>query len=529
MNLSEFQLSLFELNEFPHFPGTGDYDDRTQGLIDCSCSAYETSLFALDERTFDSAVSQQFNINEVNEVANKNEFELEINVTEIKSTEDIIIEFNLLIQTSSFSEAKNLIDSLLTRVSRLGRLLSLSLLRLQLFECLKLGQTKETRNLYHRIRSYDDHFATKNGYLEGLIKSPQIFDTTFYKSEKSNRFFPAIQALALYLICIEGLLSTSVTHIDTLVFDDLENLEEEMVFYMLTFKMIFKSIGEYDEVYLDHCSSYNCDNFQIKSLINQESNKQINENSEDDIFPPKRTVFTTIKLPPRSIKISTDCISCYHTHSSEETSVESKQTADENTFLEELYQYKLPKVPRNLINKRIFKHFKKYLKSAFKNKTIEYSKLAYDFSQNNLRTPLTIEGKKFASYNNSYMHWLFSNKPIASLYSVFIDYSFGFVVDDLINTYEIESPKDRHYLKEYVKEIPILFKNNSLQISHKKRQEQDKQNEVPLFSQMFSLSKKKDLIASLPEAISAKIEDDLSIKSNAEYDLDYNEYSFLGC
>lgn len=466
MSLLELKLSPYDINEFPVFSLPEFLEDNAQNTNYDYSNQYGTSLLEKgSEIPHPQAISRFYN-NEVFEVLIK-DIELEINLSESKSSLEIIEEFSSMIMRDSYSEAKDLIDSTLMKASPLGRSLSLSLLRMQLFESLKLLNREAANSVHSKIRSYED-FKLQNGYLESLMESPHIFQTNFFSNIKLSKIWPALLSLASHLVANEGFFgdctcsSRNWNKHKELALQSLEHIEEEVLFYSMTLQKIFESIGSYEEIYLNYCRTYDNENPEIMQFINQEMNR-VKKSRSEHLIPrigSKRVIFTIQRIQPTksnsTLNELTDCTLC-----SEETSFQSKHATAEIFEIEDVLKYKFP-IKKESINKRILKHLRKYTKSTI-NSLSDTSSFLNNFSQNKFKTPVIIDNVKFSALNNSYMHWIFSNNQIAYLYTDFINSCIDFILDDISKVYRIESPKDLQHLKQYIQDAPALFASRSLE------------------------------------------------------------------
>lgn len=462
-------------NDFSLTSIFGDRHLLNSYFIDCDLNYGEINqVYDNSEHTFTSSIdmSQQplFSINNSFIYSEKNSYpviiEQEIQLNSIGGTSNspILEKFKILIETNLFLEAKEYLDSNLAKISSKGRLMSLSLLRLELFKSLRESNYDKIINLHERIKDYDDDFAIKTGFLEVLIQGPELFKTSIYLNKVKEEYVPAIFRLSLHLLLHDSLLQTfefSDGPIKLHDFSSLENMEQELVFYAYNYFRVYSSFGDYDEVYLNCIMPYSYHN---KDSVNSQTQAYlqmvetlIKEQQEQQEYLSKRALLLESKSEKKVNKRERTWSSknSYFTFGSDETSDRSK--CKERVSQEKLYRADFNSVNKQTINQKNMRFFKKYLKNKFKSKEEMPNSFVDSFCSNRLNPPLLLNNLRFRSHNKAYMHWLLSSENMALLYNEYIQDCFYFVFESIVKAYKIENSKDLTYLSSYLKETASLY------------------------------------------------------------------------
>lgn len=388
----------------------------------------------------------------------------------------IVDDFNLLITNEMFGESKVLLDQFLTRESKEYRIFSLSLLRFQLFCATQVGDSEKVAAVTLKIKNYDDDFTINNGYIDCLIKNPRIFQTSFFSQKKSKIYFPAIKELALILLRAEGLLPdfefpTSLCE-DSIILI-LENIEEEMIYYMISYQRIYESTGDFNEIYLNFNSSFNRNDPSISKMINDyfliSDSSNYAKTQVTSANPKKKFLCMVRKENPEVINSSTKlkkksgCI----TNGSDETSDRSKEIINLDISEEEINLHVFSGVDKQSINRKILKHFKQFIKMSAKSSSNgnEYPEYVSDFINNNLNPPLKSNGIKMKWFCYEYMHWLFfAHQQLVVFYQEFIAQCFSYVFNKVVKACNILE-SDTLFLKVYITKLVSLYQNDQPQFN----------------------------------------------------------------
>lgn len=465
MSKSEFHFNLFEegsqssifisspmQDEGPFFM---DQDDCRNSRAQDSCFylSTEPAFTLLDSLNNNGGFEDLLYINQQNC--------LMIDQPQIMSDEQIVEEFTSLTSQDRFREARELLQINTNCSSYESQGLVISLMVFDLFSSIKSGNNEIIQYLYKQIIANEFYrgFGTSNTHLEILISSPLIFGTAFYSNKKKSQYVPAINRLATQLLLNKAQFSGSFARSEISI---LENIQEEMIFYMINYQRIYESTGDYDEIYLDFNTSYSKDNQIIKAFISE----YIIEKEKQESIECRLKSFTAMntnicfKNEKMNHKQSND--RSHHsslTLGSDETSDRSKAKIKELIPIEKLHNYKFQAAKKQNINKKNLKFFKQYLKTTVKAKSVNYSSFIHDFCTNKLNPPVVVLDKKFTSCNDSYMIWLFSNIQIAAIYLEYIEALFDTAFESISKACEINDPNDLLYLTSYLKETAQLYSN----------------------------------------------------------------------
>lgn len=372
----------------------------------------------------------------------------------------IIDDFNFFVMNEMFMESKSLLDSLIMKDCKEYRIMSMGLIRLHLFSILQAGKSDKATSVYDKLLAFDDDFTCNNGFLDFLLQNPKIFQTSFFSQMKMAVYVPALKQLALLLLAKEGLLSTydlSLAVYDETIYLRLDNIEEEMTYYMICYQRIFESTGEFNEIYLSFSSTYDSNDLCKKNMIyNYINQHERNSLSDSQDFTQKKVIYIITKEKPesRSSKNKSICT----TTGSDQTSESSKEILREAIPNDELLNFEFTGVDKSVINKMILKLFKRFIRASVKSKRKDYSNSTLDFSNNKLNPPIVIQGVRYRAFNYDYMHWLFfTNSQIALLYSEFKTQCRSYLFDKLVLACNIVDSKDILYLKAYINQLSALY------------------------------------------------------------------------
>lgn len=379
-----------------------------------------------------------------------------------KSDEQIIEEFMTLTAQERFKEARDLFETNSNCCSSYeSQVLSISLMIFELFTSIKTGNNDKVQSVLKQIKSshYYGGFNDSSMYLEILIATPSIFNTAFFSNKNKLDFVPAINQLAIQLLQRRELSSGTFARLEIAI---LENILEEMVFYMINYQRIYESTGDYDEIYLDFNTSYSRNNPLIKDMISE----YLIEKEKQRSFNSRISLETVIDINPAIIndkkphKLSNDrSHNSSLTLGSDETSDRSKEKSQEMITIEDLQNYKFTSTKKQTINKKNLKFFKQFLKTTVKAKGINYSSFIHDFCTNKLNPPVVVLDQKFTSCNDSYMIWLFSNTQITVLYLEYIEVYYDMAYDSISKECGMNNAKELLFLASYLKETAHLFSN----------------------------------------------------------------------
>lgn len=377
----------------------------------------------------------------------------------------IIDEFIYLVMNELFMESKALLDSILTKDCKEYRIMSMSLLRLQLFNYLKSDKSDKIAIIREKIKAFDDDLTYNNGFLDCLIKNHRIFQTFFFSQLKTVVYLPALKVLAMALLNKEGLLPTYDFTVysndnDTIPCLRLLNIEAEMMYYMISYQRIYESTGEFNEIYLNFSTSFNGNDPSIVKILSDYISQAESTNIEAIKGNSKRkTIYTITKEnPEKAFTLNSKKKSIRITKTVQEKSESTNENQVPDLPNTELLAFEFSGISKHTINKRVLKLFKNFLKSSAKAKEIDFSSETLDFTKNKLNPPLLVQGIKLKLFNEDYMKWLFSsNQQIAELYKDFKTQCFSFVIDKIVKTCKLLESKDILYLKAYINQLSALY------------------------------------------------------------------------
>jgi hypothetical protein len=117
------------------------------------------------------------------------------------------------------------------------------------------------------------------------------------------------------------------------------------------------------------------------------------------------------------------------------------------------------KIRRVNLCKKIVRKFKKYLKSN--KKEMNYS-FWNSFCRENYLPPFKLEDIEFKSFSKIYLNWLFSHEGGVDLYNDFIRNKGDEELNNIYNSYGVNDPEEKEYLKNFFKNFAIHFSNLKL-------------------------------------------------------------------
>lgn len=378
--------------------------------------------------------------------------ENEFSIYESNSSDsDEYEEFLLLTSSHKFLKASELISNNPKRMQdNKFQFLCLVLHRLQLFYSLKERDDQTINYLLEAVKAESDS-DTITEYIGVMVDSPEIFLTHFFNSKLNKLYIPSAQLL---FKC--ALFSNFACEENSLTFEEaeriLQNIVEEMVFYTINFSKIKRSIGDKAEIYLNFHLSYSADCLSIKSIINkciEDRRISREKNSKISLDEYKKSSDRTRRVSDK------ECIFSVFTTTSDETS-----TGSNTISYEELYKSEFASVKKQVLNQKILRYFKEYLRTYVKQKgSNNYSSFIHDFCQNRFNPPVQIHGQSFSSFNKNYMHWLFSNSQIVCLYNDYIIDTYDYLFDNIVKAYKISCPKELLYMGAYIKQTAYIYSN----------------------------------------------------------------------
>lgn len=132
---------------------------------------------------------------------------------------------------------------------------------------------------------------------------------------------------------------------------------------------------------------------------------------------------------------------------------------------------------RENIDKKILRKFKLYLKDRMRNKTLDLENGDKNFwimfiNGNNF-PPMkytdanTEETVEFKSFNSKFLVWLFSKKGAVDYYQQFVQDRAVTVLDTLVTDYKISEKDDISQLENYIKNLSVIFQENSTMMKSK--------------------------------------------------------------
>jgi hypothetical protein len=131
------------------------------------------------------------------------------------------------------------------------------------------------------------------------------------------------------------------------------------------------------------------------------------------------------------------------------------------------FQFKFTK--RENIDKKVLRHFRKFLKNQFSKKQNEYvvniisnNSFWFDFINTKLLPPFNYqsEGKKFKSFNTEYMIWIFKHSFSLELYSIYINSQFQNILHYFQNKFNLQdktTDNELALLKIYLNSMAKVF------------------------------------------------------------------------